>query len=75
MSGRQPGSLEASKDKLPWDLRGLELGKEPATLGQTCFWWRIGCAGCEWITKSNHHGNKLLHGDASQSTSFMHVIP
>ena len=65
MLGRQPGSLEAQKGESPWDLRGLEFRKKPATVGQACFWWWMGCVSCKWITKPNHQENKLLYGDAS----------
>ena len=75
MSGRQPGSLEAWKDNLPWDLRGLELGKDPATLGQAYFWWQMGCSGYKYNTKPHHQENRLLHGDANCSTFSMHVMP
>ena len=73
--GRQPGILEAWKGKLPWDLRGLKLRKNPATLGQACFWWQMGCAGHKWITKHSHKENKLPYSDTSHSTFSMHVVP
>ena len=75
MLGGQLGSLEAWKGELPWDLRGFELGKDLATLGQICFWWQIGYAGCKCITKPNDRENKLLYSDASHSTFSMHVVP
>ena len=75
MLGRQPDSLEAWIAELHWDLQGLELGKDPATLGQACFWLRMECAACKWITKPHLQENKLLHGSASHSTFSMHVVP
>ena len=75
MLGRHSGSLEAWKGELPQKLRGLELRKNPATLGQACFWWQMGYADCKWITKPNHQENNLLYGDTSHSTFFMHVVP
>ena len=59
---------------MPWDLRGLELGKDLATLGQACFLWQMECVGCEWITKPNQKDNILLYGNASHSTFHMHVV-
>ena len=75
MSGRQSGSLKAQQCELPWDLWGLELGKDPATLSQVCIWLWMGCTGCEWISKPNHQENMLVHSDASHSTLSIWIVP
>ena len=72
MLGRQLGSLEAWKGKLLWDLPGLEFGKNPATLGQACFWVQMWCAGFKWITKPKRIGYFMM---MLVIVHFLYILP